>query len=193
MYMNVTCYLLYCTNDRFQQTGEISHFIKALRLRQLRVKLISRVVKESSDSLFLGERRLISLQYSEMLSISLFSLPFARNVLHRVQSCETSTKHPRRARGNFIPILKITRDELPMEQGVYGGCLPCPLYPPLANIDRTQKRAGLQLSTVFMCRKGYLSHSKIIYVVALLLGSIQNFRLRSYWFQNSKTIATLLK
>ena len=28
-------------------------FIKALRLRQLRVKLISRVVKESSDSLFL--------------------------------------------------------------------------------------------------------------------------------------------
>ena len=40
-----------------------------LRLRQLRVKLISRVVKESSDSLFPGERRLISLQYSEMLSI----------------------------------------------------------------------------------------------------------------------------
>ena len=35
------------------------------------VKLISRVVKESSDSLFPGERRLISLQYSEMLSISL--------------------------------------------------------------------------------------------------------------------------
>ena len=28
---------------------------------------------------------------------------------------ETSTKHPRLARGNFIPILKITRDELPME------------------------------------------------------------------------------
>ena len=46
---------------RFQLAGEISHFIKALRLRQLRVKLISRVVKESSDSLFLGERRLISL------------------------------------------------------------------------------------------------------------------------------------
>ena len=41
MYINITCYLLYCTNDRFQQTGEISHFIKALRLRQLRVKLIS--------------------------------------------------------------------------------------------------------------------------------------------------------
>ena len=39
--------------------------------QQLRVKLISRVVKESSDSLFPGERRLISLQYSEMLSISL--------------------------------------------------------------------------------------------------------------------------
>ena len=48
-----------------------SYYYKALRLRQLRVKLISRVVKESSDSLFPGERRLISLQYSEMLSISL--------------------------------------------------------------------------------------------------------------------------
>ena len=45
--------------------------IKAQRLRQLRVKMISRVVKESSDSLFPGERRLISLQYSEMLSNSL--------------------------------------------------------------------------------------------------------------------------
>ena len=41
-------YLLYCTNDRFQQTGEISHFIKALRLRQLRVKLIFSQV--SADS-----------------------------------------------------------------------------------------------------------------------------------------------
>ena len=50
---------------------QTSHFMKALRLRQLRVKLISRVVKESSDFLFPGERRLISLQYSEMLSISL--------------------------------------------------------------------------------------------------------------------------
>ena len=39
--------------------------------QQLRVKLISRVVKESSDSLFPGERRLISLQYSGMLSIFL--------------------------------------------------------------------------------------------------------------------------
>ena len=26
-------------------------------------------------------------------------------------------------------VLKITRDELPMEEGVYGGCLLCPLYP----------------------------------------------------------------
>ena len=59
-----TCFIV-------QTTVEISHFIKALRLRQLRVKLISRVVKESSDSLFPGERRLISLQYSLMLSISL--------------------------------------------------------------------------------------------------------------------------
>ena len=91
--------------------------------------MISRVVKESSDSLFPGERRLISLQYSEMLSIFTLSLPLARHVLHGVQSCETSTKHPRSARGNFIPILKITRDELPTEQGVYRGCLLCPLYP----------------------------------------------------------------
>ena len=96
--------------------GEISRFIKALRLRQLRVKLISQVVKESSDPLFPGERRLISLQYSEMLSISLrFHCLSPRHVLHGVKSCETFTKHPRSARGNFIPILKITRDELPME------------------------------------------------------------------------------
>ena len=44
-------------------------------------------------------------------------------------------KHPRSARGNFIPILKITRDELPMEQGVYGGCLLCPLYPLLGSFS----------------------------------------------------------
>ena len=35
------------------------------------LKLISRVVKKSSDSLFPSERRPISLQYSEMHSISL--------------------------------------------------------------------------------------------------------------------------
>ena len=67
-----TCFIIQTTG--FQKTGEISHFIKALRVRQLRVKLISRVVKEnkeSSDSLFPGERRFISLQYSGMLSISL--------------------------------------------------------------------------------------------------------------------------
>ena len=86
--------------------------IKALKLRQLRVKLVSRVLKKSSDSLFPGERRLIWLQYSEMLSISLrFHCPspdmFCTAFSH--------AKHPRSARGNFIPILKITRDELPME------------------------------------------------------------------------------
>ena len=32
-------------------------------------------------------------------------------------------------------VLKITRDELPMEQGVYGGCLLCPLYPLLAEVE----------------------------------------------------------
>ena len=70
-FISLLLFLLYYTKDRFQQTGEISHLIKALSLRQLRVKLISRVVKESSYSLFSGERRLISLQYSEILSISL--------------------------------------------------------------------------------------------------------------------------
>ena len=127
--MNITCYLLYCTNDWFQQTGEISHFIKALRLRLLRVKLISRVVKESSDSLFPGERRFISLQYSEMVSISLRFHCLSPDMFCRAFS---HAKHPRSTRGNFIPILKITRDELPMEQGAYGGCLLCPLYPLLA-------------------------------------------------------------
>ena len=32
-------------------------------------------------------------------------------------------------------VLKITRDELPVEQGVYGGCLLCPLYPLLISIE----------------------------------------------------------
>ena len=123
MYMNITCYLLYCTNDRFQQTGEISHFI-------------TRVVKESSDSLFPGERRLSSLQYSEMLSISLRFHCLSPDMFCMAFShAKPQRKHPRSARGNFIPILKITRDELPMEQGVYGGCLLCPLYPLLVSID----------------------------------------------------------
>ena len=38
---------------------------------------------------------------------------------------ETSTQRV----SNFIPILKITQDELPMEKGVYGRCLLCTLYP----------------------------------------------------------------
>ena len=58
------------------------------------------------------ERRLISFQYSEMLSVSLrfHSLSpymFCMVFIH--------AKHPRSARGNFIPILKIIRDELPTE------------------------------------------------------------------------------
>ena len=72
------------------------------------------------------------------LDLFTLSLPLARHVLHGVQSCETSgsTKHPRSARGNFVPILKTTRDELPMEQGVYGGCLLCHLYPLLFSFSR---------------------------------------------------------
>ena len=101
--------------------AKISHFI---RLRQLRVKLISRVVEESRDSLFPSER--LSLQYSEMLSISscfhclspdMICTAFSNGNLH-----ETSTQRA----GNFIPILKITRDELPMEQGVYGDTFAVP-------------------------------------------------------------------
>ena len=53
--------------------------------------------------------------FRNALDLFTLSLPLARHVLHGVWSCETSTKHPRLARGNFIPILKITRDELPME------------------------------------------------------------------------------
>ena len=94
--------------------------------------MISRVVKESSDSLFPGERRLISLQYSEMLSISLrFRCPSPDTFC----TAFSHAKPPRNIHAarevTFIPILKIIRDELPMEQGVYGGCLLCPLYPVL--------------------------------------------------------------
>ena len=64
-----TCFIV--QTACFNRLAKFLIFIKALRLRQLRVKLISRVVKDSSDSLFPGERRLISLQYSGMLSISL--------------------------------------------------------------------------------------------------------------------------
>ena len=59
-----------------------------------------------------------------------------------------SVGHPRGTQSRYeigccvIPlgvcVLKITRDELPMEWGVYGGCLLCPLYPLLVilKIDR---------------------------------------------------------
>ena len=40
-------------------------------------------------------------------------------------------------------VLKITRDELPMEKGVYGGCLLCPPYPLLSQVNpRTYKEEG---------------------------------------------------
>ena len=60
--------------------------------------------------------------FRNALDLFTLSLPLARHVLHGVWSCETSTKYPRLARGNFIPILKITRDELPMDSPL------CPLY-----------------------------------------------------------------
>ena len=88
--------------------------------------------KRWSDSLFPGERRLISLQYSGMLSISLLFHCLSPDMFCTAFS---HAKRPRSARGNFIPILKITRDELPMEQGVYGGCLLCPLYPLLVGTN----------------------------------------------------------
>ena len=46
---------------------------------------------------------------------------FARRLVMR-NLHETSTQRA----GNFIPILKITRDELPMEQGVYGDTFAVP-------------------------------------------------------------------
>ena len=52
--------------------------------------------------------------------------PLARHVLHGVWLCETSTKHPSLARGNFIPILKITRDELPMDRVCMGDAFSVP-------------------------------------------------------------------
>ena len=39
-------------------------------------------------------------------------------------------------------MLKITRDELPMEQGVYGGCPLCPLYS-LLFILKVSKRSRM--------------------------------------------------
>ena len=38
-------------------------------------------------------------------------------------------------------MLKITRDELPMEYCVYGGCLLCPLYPLLV-VRKIDKNMG---------------------------------------------------
>ena len=42
-------------------------------------------------------------------------------------------------------ILKITRDELLMEWGVYGGCLLCPLYPLLESTQQTSEVAVRKL------------------------------------------------
>ena len=89
------------------------------------------------DSLFPGERRLISLQHSEILSISLCFHCLSPDMFCTACSHAEPPRniHARNARGNFIPILKITPDELPMEQGVYGGCLLCPLHPLLVQIQ----------------------------------------------------------
>ena len=67
--------------------------MKALRLRQLRVNLISRIVKESSDSRFLGERRLISLQ-SLYAFIAFRPTRYARRLVMR-NLHETSTQRAR--------------------------------------------------------------------------------------------------
>ena len=49
-----------------------------------------------------------------------------RHILGFVQSWEVSTKNPRNGRGNFIDVsrvfLQISRDELPVEKGIYGRC-----------------------------------------------------------------------
>ena len=66
-----TCFIVKTTGFNRPAKFLILSKHRGYKLRQLRVKLISRVVKESSDSLFPGELRLISRQYSGMLSISL--------------------------------------------------------------------------------------------------------------------------
>ena len=62
-----TCFIIQTIG--FDRPAKFFILLTPLRLRQLRVQLISQIVDERSDSLFLDERRLISLQYSEMLSI----------------------------------------------------------------------------------------------------------------------------
>ena len=43
-------------------------------------------------------------------------------------------------------MLKITRDELPMEQGVYGGCPLCPLYSLLQKCIKTKTKLLFRLN-----------------------------------------------
>ena len=79
-------------------------------------KLISRVVKEYSDSLFPSERRLVPLQYSGMFSISLRFHCLSPDMFCTASSHAKPLRNIHAAREvALLPILKITRDELPME------------------------------------------------------------------------------
>ena len=56
-------------------------------------------------------------------------------------------------------VLKITRDELPMEKGVYRGCLLCPLYPLLLKLIKGNflKQTGMAVFFTRQCSRGLLS------------------------------------
>ena len=80
--------------------------MKALRLRQPRVKLIP-FSQVSADSFRFNNQECSRFLYAFIAFHPTF---FARRFVIR-----NLHEHPRSARGNFISILKITRDELPME------------------------------------------------------------------------------
>ena len=70
------------------------------------------------------------------------------------KSCETSTKHPRSARGNFIPTLKIT-------PGVYGECLLCRLNPLLvSSFERASIVSNWCVRITECCRKDIKGHQR---------------------------------
>ena len=58
-------------------------------------------------------------------------------------------------------VLKITRDELLMEWGVYGGCLLCPLYPLLLAFKLAGDRVNFIVTTKRQIQSEILPLKKI--------------------------------
>ena len=87
----------------------------------------------------LAEISLQSFPSTKQIAISLSASPAIFSASIREGRVALSVGHPRKTHSRQvigcclipleIPILKITRDELPMDQGVYWGCILCPLYP----------------------------------------------------------------